>query len=113
MLENRPHPLENTVTVHYNPDGGFTNDITDSATFSVDVVSPPSISVTKMASELSKVGDEVTYTFTVCNYGPVVRNCCLAIRSTTRCSATSVTSSRTPWRRRRARIRGGTDGSGH
>ena len=36
MLEDDPSPLENTVTVNYNPDG-FPNDITASASASVVV----------------------------------------------------------------------------
>jgi uncharacterized repeat protein (TIGR01451 family) len=40
VLDTDPNPLENTVTVHYNPDG-FPNDITDAATASVAVGTPP------------------------------------------------------------------------
>ena len=60
----------NTVTVHYNP-SSFPNDITASATDSVIIEPPPVITVTKVADELSKVGDPVTYTIEVCNTGLV------------------------------------------
>jgi uncharacterized repeat protein (TIGR01451 family) len=55
----------NTVTVHYHPQG-FTNDISDSASASVTTV-VPSITVTKSATALSKIGDTATYTIRVCN----------------------------------------------
>jgi hypothetical protein len=60
-----PDPLDNTVTVHYNPDG-FPNDITDSDDHSVNLFQP-SVEVTKSGDTLSKVGDDVTYTFAVEN----------------------------------------------
>jgi hypothetical protein len=37
VLATDPNPLVNTVTVHYNPAGGFTNDIHASATASVTI----------------------------------------------------------------------------
>jgi hypothetical protein len=37
VLASDPSPLSNTVTVHYNPDGGFTNDIHASATATVTI----------------------------------------------------------------------------
>ena len=40
VLATDPNPLVNTVTVHYNPDG-FPNDITATATDSVDREPPP------------------------------------------------------------------------
>jgi uncharacterized repeat protein (TIGR01451 family) len=40
------------------------------ATHTSRVVCPPEITVTKRATELSKVGDTVTYTIEVCNTGP-------------------------------------------
>ena len=67
-----PNPLSNTVTVHYNPTG-FPNDITDNATATVEIVTP-TIKVTKTATTLSKVGDDVTYTIEICNTGPVSVN---------------------------------------
>ena len=66
VLAADPDPLENVVTVHYNPDG-FPNEITATATDSVTVVVPSEITVTKTATELSKVGDPVTYTIEICN----------------------------------------------
>ena len=67
ILASDPNPVVNTVTVHYNP-VGFPNDITDSASASVDLVAP-AITVTKAASPLSKIGDDVTYTIEICNAG--------------------------------------------
>ena len=64
-----PSPLENVVTVLYHP-VGFPNDITDTATANVEIVAPK-ISVSKTASEQSKIGDDVTYTIEICNTGPV------------------------------------------
>jgi uncharacterized repeat protein (TIGR01451 family) len=60
-----PDPLDNTVTVHYHPDG-FTNDIDDSDDHSVDLFQPD-ISVDKTGDSLSKVGDDVSYTVTITN----------------------------------------------
>ena len=60
--------LENTVTVHANP-LGLSNDISDNASATVDLVHP-SIDVDKVAdTDISKVGDNVTYTITVTNTG--------------------------------------------
>ena len=59
--------------MHYNPDG-FPNDITATATDSVTVLAPSEITVTKTADELSKVGDEVTYTIEICNDDGVTLN---------------------------------------
>ncbi len=41
------------------------------ATHTLAVVCPPEITVTKVADELSKVGDPVNYTITVCNTGDI------------------------------------------
>ncbi len=65
VLAADPDPLPNTVTVHYHPDG-FANDITHQASHSVNLFQP-SVQVVKTAPALSKVGDSVTYTFTVNN----------------------------------------------
>ena len=73
VLAADPNPLVNMVTVHYNPDG-FPNDITATATDSVTVLVPFEITVTKTADELSKVGDEVTYTIEICNDDGVTMN---------------------------------------
>ena len=64
-----PDPLVNTVTVHYNPDG-FPNDITATATDSVDVIAPAGDhDRRRRPMTLSKVGDPVTYTIEICNDG--------------------------------------------
>ena len=73
VLASDPDPLVNVVTVHYNPDG-FPNDITATATDSVTVLAPSEITVTKTATELSKVGDPVTYTIEICNDDGVTMN---------------------------------------
>ena len=65
-----PDPLPNTATVHSNP-VGLSNDITDSATETVDLVHP-SIDVTKTAdTPISKVGDTVNYQICVTNTGDI------------------------------------------
>ena len=69
VLASDPSPLMNSVTVLYHP-VGFPNNITDTATASVEIVTP-AITVTKTASALSKIGDKVTYTIEICNSGPV------------------------------------------
>jgi len=60
-----PDPLVNVVTVHYHPDG-FPNDITDSDDHSLNLFQPD-FTITKEGDELSKIGDVVTYTFTIAN----------------------------------------------
>ncbi len=66
-----PDPLVNTATVHANPLGPLTNDITDSASATVDLVHP-SIDITKTVNPtVSKVGDNVTYTITITNTGDI------------------------------------------
>jgi uncharacterized repeat protein (TIGR01451 family) len=60
-----PDPLPNTVTVHYHP-AGFTNDISASDDHSVNLFQP-AIAVDKTGDTLSKLGDEVDYTFTLSN----------------------------------------------
>ncbi len=70
VLASDSSPLANTVTVHYNP-VGFPNDITASATDSVVIEASPTITVTKTADTVSKVGDPVNYTIEVCNTGLV------------------------------------------
>ncbi len=65
VLATDPDPLGNTVTVHYNP-AGFDNDITDNDSHSVDLFHPE-VEIAKTGDEKSKVGDDVTYTFTITN----------------------------------------------
>ena len=67
VLASDPSPLNNTVTVLYHPEG-FPNNITDTATASVNIVAPHS-TLAETATPLSKVTDPVTYTYTVCNDG--------------------------------------------
>ncbi|MEO1751944.1 hypothetical protein [Thiofaba sp. EF100] len=60
-------PYNNTVTVHYHPDG-FPNDIIASDDHSVNLFQP-AVTVSKTGNALSKVGDQVTYNFTITNSG--------------------------------------------
>ena len=60
-------PLVNTVTVHYHP-SGFPNDITATDKHSTNLFQP-AVKVTKGGDALSKVGDQVNYTFEVENTG--------------------------------------------
>ena len=69
-----PDPLPNTVTVHSDPVGALTTDVTDSANHSVDLVHP-GLDVTKEADNtITKVGDTVHFTITVTNTGDVDLN---------------------------------------
>ncbi|TNF34514.1 MAG: hypothetical protein EP329_07145, partial [Deltaproteobacteria bacterium] len=65
VLPGDPDPLPNTATVHYHPEG-FPNDITASDDHSVDLFQP-SVTLVKTGTTLSKIGDPVTYAFTVTN----------------------------------------------
>ena len=69
VLASDPSPLVNTVMVLYHPEG-FPNDITDTASAEVGIVAP-AITVSKTATALSKVGDDVTYAIEICNTGTV------------------------------------------
>lgn len=60
-----PDPLVNTVEVHYHPDG-FPIDVWASDFHSVNLFEP-SIVVIKTGDALSKIGDEVTYIYTITN----------------------------------------------
>jgi len=60
-----PDPLLNTATVHYHPDG-FPNDITDAASWRVDLVQP-GLRLTKTCDPLSKVGDQIACVVTILN----------------------------------------------
>lgn len=62
-----PDPLPNTVTVVYKGKSDLSGTaITDSDTHSVNLFIP-NFTITKTGDTLSKVGDEVTYTFTITN----------------------------------------------
>ncbi len=60
-----PDPLVNTVNVLYHPDG-FPNDITASASHSVNLFQP-SVKITKTGPAFSKAGDTATYNVTIQN----------------------------------------------
>ena len=49
VLDSDPNPLVNTVTVHYNP-VGFPNDITDTATDQVVIVTPRAVKAARPGS---------------------------------------------------------------
>jgi uncharacterized repeat protein (TIGR01451 family) len=70
VLDTDPDPLNNTVTVTYNP-FGFTNDITDSDDHSVDLVHPSYTLEKACGPATVEVGGTVTYTFTLVNTGDV------------------------------------------
>jgi uncharacterized repeat protein (TIGR01451 family) len=65
VVAGDPDPLVNTATAHYHPTG-FPNDITASDGHSVNLFQP-AIAVDKTGDTLSKVGDDVDYTFTLSN----------------------------------------------
>ena len=65
VQEGDDDPLNNTVVVHYYPDG-FPNDITASDSHEVDLFQP-SIEVTKSGDTLSKVGDDVNFSVEIEN----------------------------------------------
>ena len=65
VLGADPDPLDNTVTVHYHPDG-FDNDISDEDSHSVTLF-VPAVETVKTGNTLSKIGDEVIYAIVVTN----------------------------------------------
>jgi uncharacterized repeat protein (TIGR01451 family) len=66
-----PDPLINNVTVHSDPVGAFTKDITDFARLDLDIIDP-CIQVTKTADKtIASEGDVITYTICVQNCGDV------------------------------------------
>jgi hypothetical protein len=65
VLAGDDDPLDNTVVVHYHPEG-FENDITDSDSHSVELFGP-SIEIDKECTDLSKIGDEVECTVDIDN----------------------------------------------
>jgi len=67
VAEGDPDPLVNTATVNCTVGGDFGNEISaDSEEHSVDLFQP-AVSIVKSGDTLSKVGDDVSYTFTVTN----------------------------------------------
>ena len=71
LQSNDPDPLINTVTVHSDPAGAFTKDITDFARVDLDIIHP-CIQVTKTADKTYAIeGDVITYTICVQNCGDV------------------------------------------
>ena len=63
--EDAPDPLDNTVTAVMSPEG-FPNELPREASHSVNLFQPDFM-VEKTGDELSKIGDDVTYTFEVSN----------------------------------------------
>ncbi len=71
VIEGDPDPLVNTVTVTADPSGARTDEFTDTATATVELVSP-CIEVTKTADPTeANTGDVITYTIEVCNCGDI------------------------------------------
>lgn len=69
VLTALPDPLVNTASVLYHPEG-FPNEIRDTATHTLNLFQP-SVTIDKTGETLSKVGDVVTYTFTITNTSSV------------------------------------------
>jgi uncharacterized repeat protein (TIGR01451 family) len=67
VLAGDPDPLPNTVTVVYKGKAGLSGTAVSSTDDHSVNLFQPSVKVTKTGDELSKVGDEVTYTFTIEN----------------------------------------------
>ncbi len=65
VLGTDPDPLNNTVSVLYHP-AGFPNNISDTDSHSVDLFKPE-VEIAKTGDGSSKIGDDVTYTFTITN----------------------------------------------
>lgn len=65
VVDADPDPLVNTVAALYHP-RGFPNDIVARDAHSVNLFQP-SVSIVKRGDTLSKIGDEVTYSFVVTN----------------------------------------------
>jgi uncharacterized repeat protein (TIGR01451 family) len=66
-----PDPLTNTVSVDYNPEGGFPNVIADSDSHSVDLVYPDFSVTISVEPAAAAAGDLVTYTIVIENTGDV------------------------------------------
>jgi len=71
VLPGDPDPLPNTVSVSYNPAGGFTNVIADSDNHAVDLVAPAFTLSGVATPDSGFVGDLITYTYTLENTGDV------------------------------------------
>ncbi|HEY3413638.1 MAG TPA: hypothetical protein VGM51_11380, partial [Armatimonadota bacterium] len=65
VADTDPDPLVNTVDVLYHP-VGYPNNVTASDGHSVNLFQP-SVSIAKTGDTLSKIGDDVTYHFTITN----------------------------------------------
>lgn len=61
-----PDPLPNTVTVHYHLQG-LSKDITDNATYSVDLVHPNILVIKGVAAGIYRTGDSITYLVSINN----------------------------------------------
>lgn len=66
VLAGDPETINNTVTIHYHPDG-FPNDVPASDSHAVNKFTPELLVEKSVSPELSKIGDEVTYTFVITN----------------------------------------------
>ena len=71
VLPGDPDPLPNTVSVSYNPAGGFPNVIADSDSHAVDLVAPAFTLSGVATPDSGFVGDLITYTYTLVNTGDV------------------------------------------
>jgi hypothetical protein len=71
VLSDDPDPLTNTVSVSYNPAGGFANVISASNSHQVDLVAPAfNLSVTAQPDS-GFAGDTISYIYTLINTGDV------------------------------------------
>jgi uncharacterized repeat protein (TIGR01451 family) len=70
ILGGDPDPLVNTATVHADPLGLLTNDITANDSATVDLVHP-SFTVQKDCPETAEVGETIPYLLTITNTGDV------------------------------------------
>ena len=71
VLGGDPDPLVNTVDVHADPLGPLTNDITDRASATVDLVHPDFTIVKECSPDPVAVGGTITWTVTLKNTGDV------------------------------------------
>ena len=66
-----PDPLTHTVSVRYNPAGGYPNLITDSAEAGSDLVQPDAALALTSTPSAGQVGDSIVYSLTLTNTGNV------------------------------------------